>query len=340
MGAQVVDYRVSTIVVLCKDCGQDVGLYPARHKCEQVIRPPMPMLPSHLNGTDPAPKVARKPVPKWSQFGSRSTTSIKQPQDDEDSSVYFDKFAAYLPETEPAGKRLWGKVRQNEKWKQLSSPQDKPKSSGKLWGKLMQATQNMADKIPSRDERGPESDDDDWEGETHVSRILREYYEKKGQRLPEWMRDARTPVYAPAAPRETQPVMVPDRSSQNARMERRSDRRRLWDQEEDASRMVSSRERERQQLRQARTASPPVSAAYDRPAYPTNYSSSPYDRPQRRYDEEPTSLRSSRHRFSEDEYQYMHSHKPAPSLSSANTRDPLASPYRQYPSEPQRGGYF
>src|SRR3954452_17054986 len=30
---EVNDYRVSRIVVLCKDCGQDVGLYPARHKC-------------------------------------------------------------------------------------------------------------------------------------------------------------------------------------------------------------------------------------------------------------------------------------------------------------------
>jgi hypothetical protein len=31
---------------------------------------------------------------------------------------------------------------------------EKPKQSGKLWGKLIQATQNMADKIPARDERG------------------------------------------------------------------------------------------------------------------------------------------------------------------------------------------
>lgn len=30
---EVIDYRISRIVVLCKDCGQDVGLYPARHKC-------------------------------------------------------------------------------------------------------------------------------------------------------------------------------------------------------------------------------------------------------------------------------------------------------------------
>lgn len=32
---------------------------------------------------------------------------------------------------------------------------EKPKQSTKLWTKLVQATQNMADKIPSRDDRGP-----------------------------------------------------------------------------------------------------------------------------------------------------------------------------------------
>jgi hypothetical protein len=31
---------------------------------------------------------------------------------------------------------------------------EKPKPSGKLWGKLFQATQTMADKIPNRDDRG------------------------------------------------------------------------------------------------------------------------------------------------------------------------------------------
>ncbi|KAI7850779.1 hypothetical protein BDC45DRAFT_517124 [Circinella umbellata] len=38
------DYRISQIVVLCKDCGQDVGLYPARHKCEVPERPPLPTI--------------------------------------------------------------------------------------------------------------------------------------------------------------------------------------------------------------------------------------------------------------------------------------------------------
>jgi hypothetical protein len=32
---------------------------------------------------------------------------------------------------------------------------DTPKPTGKLWGKLLMATQNMADRIPSRDDKGP-----------------------------------------------------------------------------------------------------------------------------------------------------------------------------------------
>lgn len=37
-----------------------------------------------------------------------------------------------------------------------------------------------------------ESDDDDWEGETHVSRILRDYYESKNKPLPHWLYDTST----------------------------------------------------------------------------------------------------------------------------------------------------
>jgi hypothetical protein len=36
------DYRVSKVPVLCKDCGQDVGMYPARHRCNDTDAPPLP----------------------------------------------------------------------------------------------------------------------------------------------------------------------------------------------------------------------------------------------------------------------------------------------------------
>ncbi|CAO3664612.1 unnamed protein product [Rhizopus microsporus] len=231
MGAQVVDYRVSTLVVLCKDCGNDVGLYPARHKCTPVDRPPMPPLQYNAGNTS-------------SPLSSSTTTT-------ESSSPAVTRWASRRGKQPMAesnglsssstGKKLWGKVRQNDKWKQLNEKNDKSKQTGKLWGKLIQATQTMADKIPSRDERGAESDEDDWEGETHVSRILREYYEKNRLPLPDWLFDDRAPrqriTKAPEAP-EAEPSAGPARTPS---------RRRLW---EDTGRELSSRERERQELRQ------------------------------------------------------------------------------------------
>ncbi|KAI8146334.1 hypothetical protein BJV82DRAFT_413497 [Fennellomyces sp. T-0311] len=167
MGAQAVDYRVSKVVVCCKDCGQDVGLYPARHKCQDVVRPPLPPLPTKFVDDSPNLRVPRKPIPsydsesrsrptsaasstsstftnpqhaasdtssatstgsKWSRFVRSNTTAAKPAEDNDSDSFYFNNFAAHLPETASGdspsshqnGKKLWGKVRQNEKWKQLS----------------------------------------------------------------------------------------------------------------------------------------------------------------------------------------------------------------------------
>lgn len=213
MGAQAVDYRISRVVVCCKDCGQDVGLYPARHKCQEVIRPPLPPLPANLDdhhglrvptrtndnvsrsrSTSSSSSTLNTPSDtssttttgsKWTaRFGrSPSTKNNTNDPDNEEESVYFNNFAAHLPEggdspgSGQSGKKLWGKVRQNEKWKQLSEKckfllswmrmrrmemidflfllDDKPKQSAKLWGKLVQATQTVADKMPARDDRGP-----------------------------------------------------------------------------------------------------------------------------------------------------------------------------------------
>ncbi|ORY94205.1 hypothetical protein BCR43DRAFT_358994 [Syncephalastrum racemosum] len=263
MGTRAVDYRVSKIIVLCKDCNQDVGLYPARHKCEQVVRPPLPPLPTSLSidkDYSPPPNLSRSTSSSSSSFLSRSGTtrsndgsstrgwgrrlatrtnssgssSIDTPVDEEDDNIYFNKFAANLePESTTSsatGKSLWGKVRGNDKLKQLSSTQaaaEKSKS-GRLWGKLFEATQNMT----LRDDPGPESDDSDWEGETHVSRVLREYHEKKGGPLPGWLLDERTPSHVQGA---------------DEALARRSSRRkqRLWQVEEQRT----QREMERDVLR-------------------------------------------------------------------------------------------
>lgn len=82
-----------------------------------------------------------------------------------------------------------------------------------------------------------ESDEDDWEGETHVSRILREYYEKNRLPLPNWLFDNRAPKQ-----------MITETESMVTLPSRTPSRRRLW--EEDPERELSSRERERQELRQ------------------------------------------------------------------------------------------
>lgn len=97
-----------------------------------------------------------------------------------------------------------------------------------------------------------ESDESDWEGETHVSRILREYHEKKNKTLPNWLFDDRTPrskrfqqSYDQLQPNNNamhhQPSSSTDHLSRTA-----TSRRRLWD----TSNEISSRERERNELRQ------------------------------------------------------------------------------------------
>lgn len=158
------DYRVSTIVVLCKDCDEDVGLYPARHKCNSSNKlPQLPKLcssttssftrwnsqqedqdvPDLIDSNPTSTTVTRQASDssmesgKWSFFKSNSTSDIKKhyndeqerPNEDEDGSIYFDNYASNLKNsssltdfrdtTSPNGKKLWGKMKENEKWKDL-----------------------------------------------------------------------------------------------------------------------------------------------------------------------------------------------------------------------------
>lgn len=106
----------------------------------------------------------------------------------------------------------------------------------------------MADRLPSlRDDRGPgmymawlggctltqhftklESDESDWEGETHVSRVIREYYEKKHQPLPNWMFDDER------SRQQQQPLKQP--KSQDV-MNRRAHRKpKLWEMDDASQR--------------------------------------------------------------------------------------------------------
>lgn len=172
------DYRVSTIIVLCKDCDQDVGLYPARHKCNSSNR--LPQLPTLCSSTttsfanwnsrqddqDVPDLVDSNPTSttvtrqasdssmesgKWSFFRSSSTPDVKKhcndeqerPADDEDESIYFDNYASHLKSSSsltdlsntasPNGKKLWGKMKENEKWKELIAEKSKKNVLNHTW---------------------------------------------------------------------------------------------------------------------------------------------------------------------------------------------------------------
>lgn len=145
MGPEAIDYRVSKIVVLCKDCGQDVGMYPARHKCEEVVRPPLPPLPtsSQLSGLQsrnitrdrsparsdrpasppPSPMPSKKPeANRKPKFGRNLSSETTEDEDTSDRQIYFndigDDSAASTPSS--SGRKLWGNLKQNEKWKQMA----------------------------------------------------------------------------------------------------------------------------------------------------------------------------------------------------------------------------
>ncbi|CAO0800711.1 unnamed protein product [Mucor circinelloides] len=282
------DYRVSTIIVLCKDCDQDVGLYPARHKCNSSNR--LPQLPTLCSSTttsfanwnsrqddqDVPDLVDSNPTSttvtrqasdssmesgKWSFFRSSSTPDVKKhcndeqerPADDEDESIYFDNYASHLKSSSsltdlsntasPNGKKLWGKMKENEKWKELIAEKKESNKSGKLWERIIHATMSN-----SVEDDGPESDDDDWEGETHVSRILREYHQSINTKpLPSWLYDDRTPISTLASVSSTEHHIIQEQIMNRKNSSRT---RRLWQPAE--TQQLSSRGKELQELRAAR----------------------------------------------------------------------------------------
>ncbi|KAI7904708.1 uncharacterized protein BX663DRAFT_559688 [Cokeromyces recurvatus] len=288
------DYRISTIAVLCKDCNQDVGLYPARHKCNDTTkRLQLPTLCSStlkssnshwsqqqheeedddnlpdLIASTPG-SITRQPSDssmesgKWNAFMNyRSNNSdvksmdFKQNHDKEEESIYFDNYATHLLKSSNSlnesnntattnnGKQLWGRVKENEKWKELiTEKKNINKPNNKLWGKIIRATVLKEEDADDN----PESDNDDWEGETHVSRILREYYENKRKinnvPFPSWLIDDRTPISTlaliPAKEQLGQEEVVLHKRQQSVR--------RLWQSSEEET--LTSRQKEIQALRQ------------------------------------------------------------------------------------------
>ncbi|KAI8345963.1 hypothetical protein B0O80DRAFT_261966 [Mortierella sp. GBAus27b] len=191
------DYRVSTIVILCKDCGNDVGMYPGRHKCPPPpAMPAMPSIPSRFLQSEPLPAPSsrsngRRPAdPAPDSYGSRAPTS----------SSFQDRVD---PRT-PAGSSFQDRLRERDREKQQREREEReavaravraastPPPSNQtnqttntaagagtsLWNRLMAAKDVISTTITG-EERWPDSDDSDFEGETHISRVLREHNDKK-----------------------------------------------------------------------------------------------------------------------------------------------------------------
>ncbi|KAI8075293.1 hypothetical protein BC940DRAFT_220502, partial [Gongronella butleri] len=269
MASKTVDYRVSTIVVLCKDCGEDVGLYPARHQCKGFVRPPLPALPLLIE--DPEADAAREAMEKassppkdestlaaWSSALGHTnapapppkTTDKKDELDEMDDNSYLDYYAALLPEAKkPApldGKKLWARAKQNDALQQLQN-QSNPQSATTLWGKLFTAKQKLQ-------EQGPDSDDSDLDAETPVSRTLRQYHENKYGQLPSWWAASnggnRSDGLEDESMDPAMDLMHDDRNDkvyQNLQELKRKKSQRLW--EQDPMDEMSAREKERAALR-------------------------------------------------------------------------------------------
>ncbi|KAG0343507.1 hypothetical protein BG004_005261 [Podila humilis] len=154
------DYRVSTIVVLCKDCGNDVGAYPGRHKCSPADHPPMPSLPS-------IPLKYQQDA--YSQSSTISSFSTSRSNNGHKGPSHLDSHYAnsYEDASMPPASATTS-----------ATPTAGPGTT--LWNRLL-AAKEVINATISGEERWPESDDSDHEGESHVYRVLRERVDKKDE---------------------------------------------------------------------------------------------------------------------------------------------------------------
>ncbi|KAF9354348.1 hypothetical protein BGX26_007822 [Mortierella sp. AD094] len=212
------DYRVSTIAILCKDCNNDVGMYPGLHKCPP--RPAMPEMPSI-----PA-KYQQQPS---SYSTSASRTNGRRPPDLESDSLYSgggggggansygggsrtptssssyqDRIGGGSSSRTPTATSFQERMRERDREKQQREREEReaaaravhtrldtatPSSTATpaagagttIWSRL-RAAKDVINATITGEERWPDSDDSDHEGESHVCRILREYTDKKEER--------------------------------------------------------------------------------------------------------------------------------------------------------------
>ncbi|KAF9132622.1 hypothetical protein BGW39_011718 [Mortierella sp. 14UC] len=219
------DYRVSTVAILCRDCGNDVGLYPGKHKCPPPpAMPAMPSIPAQYQqssssssyssrGMNGASSGGRRPPDlnssslhsgggggSGNSYGSSSSSTSKTPT----SSSFQERMAGSNSRT-PTATSFQERMKERDREKQFRereereaaarSVRDDPRDPGSntatptsaqasstagstLWNRL-KAAKEVINATITGEEKWPESDDSDYEGETHVSRILREHADKR-----------------------------------------------------------------------------------------------------------------------------------------------------------------
>ncbi|KAF9096490.1 hypothetical protein BGX23_011118 [Mortierella sp. AD031] len=214
------DYRVSTVAILCRDCGNDVGLYPGKHKCPPP--PAMPAMPSiplqyqqqsqqsssfssrGMNGAAAGGTGGGRRPPDLNPSslhsgGSSSSSAYGSSSRTPTSSSFQDRMAGSSSKT-PTATSFQERMKERDREKQQREREEREAAARSvredsrteptgnaaaatttgttLWGRL-KAAKEVINATITGEEKWPESDDSDHEGETHVSRVLREYADKQ-----------------------------------------------------------------------------------------------------------------------------------------------------------------
>ncbi|KAF9437558.1 hypothetical protein BGZ76_000266 [Entomortierella beljakovae] len=204
------DYRISTIVVLCKDCGNDVGAYPGLHKCPPPpSMPAMPSIPSKYQQSSSSYSSSRpngrrpSDLDSDSKYSGSSSNSYGGGSRTPTSSSYQDRIGNGSSSRTPTATSFQERMRERDREKQqrergereaaARSVREDPRietptptttttaSSGSgttIWSRL-RAAKDIVNATITGEERWPDSDDSDFEGESHVCRLLREHADKK-----------------------------------------------------------------------------------------------------------------------------------------------------------------
>ncbi|KNE64280.1 hypothetical protein AMAG_09311 [Allomyces macrogynus ATCC 38327] len=190
---KTIDYRVSRVVILCKDCGRDVGFYPARHKCgqpnvdEDELAPPVPPVPvpparpsgeassdvsaTHSDTSAPRSAGANWGGSLWSKLKeSVATGAAKRTSGDEASH-------AATPPAAEGDKRDSGDHAAGGH----ENGNGGAAATG-MWGVWSKLKQQMAVATTKNNE------DEDSDPE-EVSKALRDYYAKKGGPVPDFLKE-------------------------------------------------------------------------------------------------------------------------------------------------------